>query len=86
MSTDQDFQDYLIGAKAYSVAQSPVFKEEVAKLAKEDFGVQELLKYELKNWNKLSRDEQINVGKNHKDECQKLIDIQNNLYTSTAQR
>ena len=84
MPADQDFKDYLIGAEAYSVAQSPVFKEEVAKLAKEDFGVQELLKYELKNWDKLSRDQKTDVGKNQKDDCQKLIDIRNNLYNNTA--
>jgi len=84
MSADQDFQNYLLASKAHDVAKSPVFKEEVAKLAEEDLGVDQLLRYKFKNWDKLSHEEQTDVGKFQKDGCQKLIDIQNNLYSNVA--
>jgi len=84
MSADQDLQNYLLASKAHDVTKSYGLEDEIAKLAEEDLGVHELLKYEFKNWDKLSHEQQTDVGKFNKDECQKLIDLYNNIYTNTA--
>jgi hypothetical protein len=72
-NTDADYM-----TKAYQasiVVKSSLHKDEVEKLAKEDAGVEILVK-KLKNIDKLSAEEIVSLGR-MEDDCQQLIDIQN---------